>query len=184
MPVDAWTLRCLYNRSDYAVKIAVGVLVALHREVFARRSDGSCTVQVYYGTASPRSLRVRLQWFESAAGEILRSGQKDPKEMYLERDAADYHMHPGDRCWQKVRREPELVLPWIPLRKAYGWWRTFKCRTLGPIEARRMLWWRASHARAWLVRSWSATLFVARTPRRLRRQYRVWRRSKRGAGPH
>ena len=137
LPVDAWTLRCLYNRSDYALQIASGRFVELHRESSPPR-NGSTTIQVYYGLAEGRLLMVTLQWFEGVNREILRSGAKDPKQFYA--DGYDYHQHGGSRWWERIRRDPERIFPIVSLRLAYGWWRRqVKCPWFGPLEAE----WRA-----------------------------------------
>lgn len=78
VPVDAWTLNCLYNRSDYGDRIAAKEFVELFRETGRPKPDGERTVQVYYGRSDDRLERVRLQWFEDASGAITRSGLKQP----------------------------------------------------------------------------------------------------------
>lgn len=134
VPVDAWTLRCLYNKSDYAARIASKDFTVLLRETGKPR-NGSITVQEYYGLAAGRVLMLRLQWFEDEFGGIFRSGLKDPKQMYLE--GFDYHLHSGNTRLERVRREPEKALPTVWLQKKYGVWRTYKCDRWGPVEARR-----------------------------------------------
>lgn len=133
--VDSWTLRCLYNRSDYSARIYSREFIELHREQSKVRQDGSRTVQVYYGLEAGRAFRVKLQWFEGNSGEILRSGLRDPKQMYA--DGADYHLHPGNRLWERIRRDPEKALPIVFAQRAYGRWRTYKCERWGPVEATR-----------------------------------------------
>jgi hypothetical protein len=185
VPVDVWTLRCLYNRSDYADQIASGAFIELLRETFNPQPDGSKTVQVYYGTESPRFSMVRLQWFEGRNGEILRSGLKDPKQMYAElrQRRIDCHTHKGDTKWQKIRKEPERLFEGnVLMQQAYGRWRTRKCSLVGPIEAYRIAWWRASFPRAWFVAASFGAEWVAARPRRIARQYRIWRNSRRGGG--
>src|SRR5258705_12110678 len=76
--VDLWTLRCLYNRSDYANRIANGAFVVLLHQESKIRANGSKTVQEYYGVVGD-GLYVLLQWFEGPSGEILASGCKDPQ---------------------------------------------------------------------------------------------------------
>jgi hypothetical protein len=141
--VDAWTLKCLYNQSDYAQRIASGEFVPLHEESSKWRADGERTIQVYYGRPSDRFLMVRLQWFENEQGEITRSGMKEPKHLYL--NGIDYHAYGGNRWWERLRRDPTGLWPdtkndrLIAAKKAYGAWRRFKCDQAGPIEA----WWRS-----------------------------------------
>ena len=136
--VDAWTLRCLFNRGRYSALIASGELTPLHMRQSQVRPDGSKTVQVYYGYAATTFLTVRLQWVEDSNGRILGSGLKDPKHLYIQEHGIDYHQHEGDRWWQRARREPERLLPTLSLKLAYGVWRTYKCRVLGPVEAYRL----------------------------------------------
>jgi hypothetical protein len=184
VPVDAWTLRCLYNRSDYAEQIASGVFTPLLKESFRVGADAS-TVQVYYGTTSPRFALVRLQWREGRNGEILQSGLKDPKQMYAELRGRrmDCHIHKGEKWHQRLRKEPERIFGnYVRLQKLYGSWRTFKCCAVGPIEAYRMAWWRTSATRAWIVSAFHGIQWIARRPRRIARQYRLWKNSKRGGG--
>lgn len=183
MPIDVWTLRCIYNHSDYVHQIATGVLVPLLRETFSVQPDGSSTVQVYYGTETPRFALVRLQWFEGRNGEILRSGRKDPKEMYAEvgQRRVSFHIHKGDTPWQRVRKEPERLFQGnVRLQEWYGCWRTLKCSVFGPIEAYRMVWWRASALRSWLAWALSGYAWLENRPRRILRWFRIWRRSGRG----
>lgn len=145
MTVDAWTLKCLYNRSDYPQRIESGEFVSLYEKSSKPRANGERTVQVYYGRPTDRFLMVRLQWFENAEGEILRSGLKEPKHMCL--DGIDYHMHGGDTCWQQFRRDPTNVIPRtannfvICMKKQYGKWRRYKCNRFGPVEAYWRSWW-------------------------------------------
>lgn len=87
MRIDAWTLRCLFNRGKYLSQIESGELVALHSRESPIRSDGSKTVQVYYGRPDSRFLVVRLQWVQDMNGRILGSGQKDPKHLYVQEHA-------------------------------------------------------------------------------------------------
>src|SRR6266545_3913362 len=115
--VDAWTLRCLYHRSDYEARIASGEFSELLREPSPNVYNGSRTIQVYYGLAVGRILMVRLQWFEGENGEILRSGFKDPKQVCV--GGFDYHLHGGDSTWERIRREPERALPSVRLRRVY-----------------------------------------------------------------
>ena len=162
--VDAWTLKCLYNTSDYHQRIESGEWVALHTEP-GRFRGGERSIQVYYGRQDDRLARVVLQWFENEAGEITRSGLKEPKWMYL--DGVAYHLHGGDRCWNRLRRDltnykynstdPRL----IRAKKRYGDWRRFKCAKFGPVEALwRRYWFRSRPYRAYLacaqalVRGW------------------------------
>lgn len=141
--VDAWTLKCLYNRSDYAKRITGALFVELHRQPSKWR-NGSRSVQAYYGPMETRELMVTLQWFENERLEILRSGQKDPKQIY--RRGMDFHHHGGNSLWQQFRREPQAFLGEghmttakgrlvLRIQLSYGWWRTFKCSQLGPVEA-------------------------------------------------
>src|SRR5688572_17073689 len=111
VPVDVWTLRCLYNRSDYANRIANGSFVVLFHWESKVRANGSKTVHEYYGVVG-QGMYVLLQWFEGPNGEILASGFKDPKQFYepvAPHGPADYHQHSGNSRWQKIRREPERI---------------------------------------------------------------------------
>jgi|KBSSwiStaDraftv2_1062776.scaffolds.fasta_scaffold1269915_1 hypothetical protein len=145
VPVDNWTLRCLFNRSDYDTRIASAAFVELHREQGKWR-NGSRTVEVYYGVENTagRWLMVRLQWFENEQLEILRSGRKDPKQLY--QFGIDFHQHGGNTWWNRMRREPQTILGeantatrqgrcLLRAQQAYGGWRTFKCRRIGATEA-------------------------------------------------
>jgi hypothetical protein len=149
VPVDAWTLRCLFNRSDYGKRLASNELVELMRE-HGKWRNGVRTVQVYYGLEDDgvKVLFVTLQWFENEHSEILRSGFKDPKQFYV--DGADYHLHGGSRWWERFRREPQVILgeanaatAWgrcvIAVQKRYAAWRRYKCQKWGPVEAVRQL---------------------------------------------
>lgn len=148
MPVDTWTLRCLYNTSDYDSRIAAGTLVELLRWQSKPRANGSRTVQVYYGLEGD-GLFVTLQWFEGEHGEILRSGMKDPKQLYSPEVPADYHPHGGNQWWERIRRNPEYLVGAnndeatttgrlaIKIQRAYGAWRRYKCCRWGAVEARR-----------------------------------------------
>src|SRR5689334_17610034 len=96
--VDLWTLRCLFNKSDYAARIKAETLVVLHRRAGPPRGDNrERTVQVYYGV-SGEGMYVKLQWFEDENGAILRSGCKDPKRVYYGANPgpADFHPHNGE----------------------------------------------------------------------------------------
>jgi hypothetical protein len=143
--VDAWTLKCLYKLSDYQDRIANGEYIALHEEASSFRANGERSIQVYYGRQDDRLAMVRLQWFENSAGEITRSGLKEPKWMHL--GGVSYHVHGGDAWWQKLRRDltnlkydttsPTLI--W--LKKRYADWRRLKCAEFGPVEAVWRRWW-------------------------------------------
>src|SRR5688572_26721795 len=147
VPIDSWTLRCLYNRGKYQALLHSGVLVELRREPSTR------SVQVYYGykTDSGQTLVVKLHWhFREVDGNVIES-ERDPKALYVERHNAYYHPFPGGSGWRVFRREPEVQFAalWKKLRgdrdgslvkrvtKAYGTWRKFKCRVFGPIAAHR-----------------------------------------------
>jgi hypothetical protein len=150
--VDLWTLRCLYNKSDYAERISSGTFVVLRTEPGPFRDNGVRSMQVYYGVAGD-GMYVKLQWFEDVSGAILRSGFKDPKQVYMpdEPGPADYHPHNGNSWLQKTRREPETILgkdnhgktalsrAAIKAQRVYGRYRTWKCVSFGPVEARRQL---------------------------------------------
>jgi hypothetical protein len=144
VPVDAWTLKCLYNRSNYGAQITTDSLVELHRHQSPFRSNGTRTVDAYYGPSATRDLIVRLQWFENERFEITRSGQKDPKQIY--KRGIDFHQHGGGSEWQKFRREPQAYLGLghmetakgrvvLKIQLRYGAWRRFKCSRFGPLEA-------------------------------------------------
>src|SRR5262245_44378865 len=109
VPVDNWTLRCLFNRSDYGARIASSALVPLHR-TDGKWRNGERSVEVYYGVedATGRWFRVRLQWFENEQFEIVRSRRRDPKQLY--QYGIDFHQHAGNSKLQRWRKEPQLIL--------------------------------------------------------------------------
>lgn len=142
--VDQWTLHCLYKLSNYGDRIASGELVALYEEPSKFRANDERTVQVYYGRDDDKLTLVRLQWFENKAGEILRSGLKEPKHLCF--NGFDYHLHGGNSGWNKVRRDPTSFwrtenVTVIAIKKRYGDWRRFKCAKFGPVEARWRCRW-------------------------------------------
>jgi hypothetical protein len=145
--VDLWTLRCLYNKSNYAARIANWEFVELFRWQSKVRRNGNRTVQVYYGPTTGELMLI-LQWFEDDKGLILASGLRDPKQFVSLDPTIDYHQHGGNRWWEKVRRAPESLLgegdanTWvgrlvISLQRAYGSWRRWKCERFGPVETYR-----------------------------------------------
>ncbi len=139
VPVDSWTLRCLYNRSDYSQRIEAGDFVELKRESSKPRANGVKSIQVYYGPPATRSFRVKLHWFEDTNGAILASRRKDPKQIYIPEHHADYHQHGGNLEADRLRRDPELRYRQLWARKLYGLFRRLWCRILGPTEARSAL---------------------------------------------
>src|SRR5262245_40241174 len=108
--IDAWTLKCLYNTSDYPRRVLAEEFVPLWTESSKPRGpDGERTVQVYYGLPADKLVLVKLQWFENSAGEITRSGWKEPKWMHFE--GANFPLHSGGRWWQVVRRDVTELRP-------------------------------------------------------------------------
>ncbi len=167
-------IKCLYNTSDYANRIASGEFVKLHEESSNWRPTGERSSQAYYGLETDRLVKVRLQWFELKDGTITRSGLKDPKWMHC--DGASYHLHGGDGFWRDFRRDPTGIMcestnQWlIWAKKCYGDWRRLKCVTFGPVEA----WWR---------RRWFATRLYAVWRGIVDRCAVMWKRSRKALKP-
>ncbi len=146
LEVDNWTLRCLCSHYRIWEKIDAGILEPIWKRQSAIRPDGSSTFEFYYAYRGSKELVVRLQWAEDSEGNILGSGMKDPKNLYLKEHHGDYHAHPGDTEHERRKREPELRFNSVRSRKVYGFWRRcVKCPLVGPIEAYRLrfsLWLR------------------------------------------
>ncbi|MBI3046986.1 MAG: hypothetical protein HYY76_01620 [Acidobacteria bacterium] len=105
--VDAWTLRCLFNRGRFPERIGAQEFIRTPGK--ARRApakynlgEGGVSREVYYRDAGTGRLVVRVHQFEKADGTLRDGDLPDPKELCI--GDIEYHMHPGGKWWHRVRR--------------------------------------------------------------------------------
>ncbi len=124
--VDAWELRCRFNRARYVQMVQRGELIAKLDRTNPSRSGPPNTFhqQWYYIHPVSGDQMARVSQFVYADGTIARP--PDPKFLFLH--GIHYHLHTGP----PENKSPELRLPGQWLRAIYKFWRKrIKCPLLG-----------------------------------------------------
>jgi len=128
MRIDAWEMRCRFNRALYYEKVLTGELVAILNHTNPSRKGPPNTVhKEYYYRLTPNGDNLaRVSQFVNPDGTLAAGRLPDPKELFL--NGIQYYLHPGP----PYKKEPQLRLPFQWMQRAYVYWRKkIKCPWLG-----------------------------------------------------
>lgn len=128
--VDAWVLRCIFNRSFILAREARGEFTVRPKKPNKKPSPAN-------NPRFPKDTAQRMWVYEDKDGnEIvsahwwfcgnLRVSPVDPKAIRI--GSVRYVGHPDP-----VKRDPELRFPRVWQRKLYGYYRKVRCFVFGPI---------------------------------------------------
>ena len=127
--VDAWTLRCYFNRAQYRQKSLTGEIST--RE--ARRGSPpkalgyAASVETYYLEKGTGIELARTHHYELADGSMV--GRPDPKALYL--NGQRYRLHRGSGPGADLLRDPEKRFRRLWMKKTYAYWRKLRCALFG-----------------------------------------------------
>jgi hypothetical protein len=131
--VDLWELRCHYKKARYRqrlknneFRIERGAARPAHPKY--NLGPGGVSLAVYYYDKITGQQLVEVHHLEDSTGS-LRHRKPDPKVVV--HDGVIYRRIGGS---DDTLREPELRFKYIWQRKAYGYWRKFRCLVFGPTD--------------------------------------------------
>ena len=126
--VDAWEMRCRFNKARYWERAQRGELDAvLDRRNPATTGGPPNSIQEQWFIYEPNNgpQLARISRFLDQDGNEIRSA--DPKDLVV--DGIRYRQHSGQ---DRRKREPEYRYKYVWQRKLYGFWRRrVKCPLLG-----------------------------------------------------
>jgi hypothetical protein len=127
--VDAWEMRCRFNRARYWQRLQSGEFLARSKSRPARPTSGQppgiTSEEVYYIDRQTNTTLARVHQYVLPGGGLGAGGKPDPKFVRL--DDIEYHLHPGGGA----HSDPSLNYPEGYARWAYVVWRRVKCLLIG-----------------------------------------------------